>query len=158
MEEHHETLENQKTEPNENTSILQSRRQFLRVFVGLAGAAGAIEFTYPLLKFFTPVQRGEVEPVVVSLEEVPIGGAKSILYGGSPVLVLNFGEKIVAVSLVCTHLGCIAKWDDQGKQFQCPCHEGFFDWTGKVISGPPPEPLEPLTVRIAGDKLIVGAV
>lgn len=143
--------------PREGRSVLQTRRQFLEGFAGLVGAVGAIEFAYPLMRSFTPVQRGEAEPVIVSLEEVPPGSVRPILYGGSPSLLLHRPEGILAVSLVCTHLGCIVKWDGQRQRFQCPCHDGFFDQTGKVISGPPPAPLEPLDVKIMRDKLIVGA-
>lgn len=149
-------MEDKEKKLNNGRSILQDRRQFLGVFASLAGVIGAIEFTYPLLKSFTPVQRGEAEPVIVPLDDIPIGSTKPVIYGGNPSLILNHKEGIVAVSLVCTHLGCIVKWDSQRELFQCPCHEGFFDKTGKVISGPPPAPLEQLTIKVAGDKVIVG--
>ncbi|MBI2875777.1 MAG: Rieske 2Fe-2S domain-containing protein [Candidatus Tectomicrobia bacterium] len=116
-----------------------------------------MEFAYPLLRSFSPVQRGEAEPVIVSLEEVPPGSVRPILYGGNPSLILHHPEGIVAVSLVCPHLGCIVKWDGERQRFQCPCHDGYFGPTGQVISGPPPVSLEPLEIKVAGDKLIVGA-
>lgn len=149
-------MEEKKEEPREASSMLQSRRQLLGKMAGLMGAVCVLEFMYPLLKLVTPIQRGEAEPVMVPLEDVPVGSAKQIIYDGSPSIVLNHKEGIIALSLVCTHLGCIVKWDEQQQNFQCPCHEGFFDKTGKVISGPPPAPLEQLTVKITGNKLIIG--
>ncbi|MGH7814319.1 MAG: ubiquinol-cytochrome c reductase iron-sulfur subunit [Candidatus Binataceae bacterium] len=49
----------------------------------------------------------------------------------------------------CTHLGCAYRWDTQTKEFTCPCHGGVFSITGKVLSGPPPRPLDiyPYEVR-----------
>lgn len=149
--------EEREGKPKEGGSVLQTRRQFLGIFAGLAGAVGAMEFAYPFMRSFTPIQRGEAEPVIVALEEVPPGSIRPILYAGSPSLILHRPEGILAVSQVCTHLGCIVKWDGERQRFQCPCHDGFFDQSGKVISGPPPAPLEPLDVKIAEDRLIVGA-
>lgn len=148
--------EEREGKPKGGCSVLQTRRQFLGGFAGLVSAVGAMEFAYPLMRSFTPVPRGEAEPVIVTLEEVPPGSVRPILYGGSPSLLLHRPEGIVAVSLVCTHLGCIVKWDGAQQRFQCPCHDGFFDPAGKVISGPPPAPLERLAVKIVGDNAIVG--
>ena len=52
------------------------------------------------------------------------------------VCVISTEEGISAVSLVCTHLGCIVKRaDDDG--FDCPCHGSKFDLSGRVFSGVP---------------------
>ena len=45
------------------------------------------------------------------------------------------------MSAWCTHKGCIVKWDDQQRLFNCPCHEGRFDERGNVVSGLPLRPL-----------------
>ena len=63
------------------------------------------------------------------------------------------GRDFIAMSNICTHLGCRVRWiADQGQLF-CPCHNGVFDKNGKVISGPPPRPLDRYEVKIENDQL-----
>lgn len=57
------------------------------------------------------------------------------------------GEPLV-VSATCTHLGCNVSWRKDESRFACPCHSGFYDRDGDVISGPPPRPLERVETRI----------
>jgi len=61
----------------------------------------------------------------------------------------------VALSAVCTHTGCNVAWNSNENSFVCPCHEGRYDSVGKVISGPPPQPLTKLPVKINGNQLTV---
>ncbi len=51
------------------------------------------------------------------------------------------GSEPVAISAACSHLGCIVTWDEEEKNFKCPCHNGIYDPEGRVVSGPPPEAL-----------------
>lgn len=44
--------------------------------------------------------------------------------------------KIHAVSPVCTHLGCIVKWNNAELSWDCPCHASRYDYDGKVIHSP----------------------
>lgn len=36
------------------------------------------------------------------------------------------GEKIIAFSAACTHMGCLVQWKSEDRQFYCPCHDGIF--------------------------------
>jgi menaquinol-cytochrome c reductase iron-sulfur subunit len=70
-------------------------------------------------------------------------------------LKIKANEKPVALSPVCTHLGCGVSWDEKQKKFFCPCHGGVYDAEGKVIAGPPPHPLDRLEVKVEDGKLFV---
>lgn len=61
----------------------------------------------------------------------------------------------VVFSRVCSHLGCLVRWDEQKDQFLCPCHGGVFDSAGKVVAGPPPQSIEKLTVKVEDGVLYV---
>ena len=103
-----------------------------------------------------PAARTETRPVEIPLAELPVGGTRAITYEGKPALVMRTADGVNALSLVCTHLGCIVQWQQAKEQFYCPCHTGYFDRNGDVLSGPPPLPLERLPVKLQADKVIVG--
>ncbi|MBI5967900.1 MAG: Rieske (2Fe-2S) protein [Deltaproteobacteria bacterium] len=50
------------------------------------------------------------------------------------VALLRKGQKLGAISLECTHLGCLVNVVDRG--FFCPCHGSDFGPLGQVYSGP----------------------
>jgi len=57
-----------------------------------------------------------------------------------PVYIRKAEEGVyIALSLVCTHRGCIV--DPAGNVFVCPCHGAEFDQNGKVLSAPAEKPL-----------------
>ena len=58
------------------------------------------------------------------------------------------GDTYRALSATCSHLGCRVKWDESKTQYLCPCHGGVYDREGKVVAGPPPEPLRRVNVRV----------
>lgn len=66
------------------------------------------------------------------------------------------GERFVAYSGHCTHLGCGFTLAPDGKTFDCPCHRGRFDVkTGAVLAGPPPRPLDTLPVQVRDGAVYV---
>ncbi len=58
---------------------------------------------------------------------------------GRSVAMYRDREGVYAVSLVCTHLGCIVKLNPEG--FECPCHGSRFAADGSVKKGPAPRAL-----------------
>lgn len=55
----------------------------------------------------------------------------------------------------CTHLACAYRWVKESHRFLCPCHDGVFDIDGKVLSGPPPRPLDKLGYKIQDGQLFI---
>src|SRR5207249_546687 len=47
-------------------------------------------------------------------------------------------ERLVALSTICTHLGCIPDWKPQDLKFKCPCHGSGYYITGVNFEGPTP--------------------
>lgn len=72
------------------------------------------------------------------------------------VYVLRKSESDVAVlSNVCTHLSCHVNWDAGKKEYICPCHAAHFDINGKVVSGPPPRPLDTFETKVEAGTLSI---
>lgn len=65
------------------------------------------------------------------------------------------GREFIAMSNVCTHLGCRVRWIEDREEFFCPCHNGVFDKQGSVVDGPPPRPLERYQVKVEDDLLYI---
>lgn len=51
---------------------------------------------------------------------------------------------LMMVDAVCTHLGCLVRFNQAEKTWDCPCHGSRFATNGAVIGGPAEEPLERL--------------
>lgn len=65
------------------------------------------------------------------------------------------GREFIAMSNVCTHLGCRVRWISDQQLFFCPCHNASFDKDGAVLSGPPPRPLDQYEVKAEDGQLFV---
>jgi cytochrome b6-f complex iron-sulfur subunit len=72
---------------------------------------------------------------------------------GRAVAVFRDTGGVFAISLVCTHLGCIVK--PSGSGFDCPCHGSQFAADGAVVKGPAPQPLRWCKVAAAGSSFVV---
>jgi Rieske Fe-S protein len=65
------------------------------------------------------------------------------------------GRDFIAMSNICTHLGCRVRWISDQDQFFCPCHNGVFDKEGGVVAGPVPRPLDRFEVRVEDGRLLM---
>ena len=66
----------------------------------------------------------------------------------------NGQDQIVAVSTVCTHLGCTPNWLEGEQKFKCPCHGSGFYKSGVNFEGPAPRPLERHGLSLAPDGML----
>jgi len=71
------------------------------------------------------------------------------------VWIVRDDEKIVALSTVCTHLGCTPNWQANEGKFKCPCHGSGFYKTGINFEGPAPRPLERFQITLSDDGEII---
>jgi len=141
-----------------------SRRDFLNrlinfligiwaTIVAFLGGYAGIRYVWPTAKTAGPTGGNKVS---FPISELPEGGIKKILINGKPVGVIRSGGKLYALSLICTHLGCIVSWHPEVKRLICPCHGGTYDLTGAVLAGPPPRPLRSYEVKLVGNMVVVG--
>jgi cytochrome b6-f complex iron-sulfur subunit len=138
--------------------VNEERRRFLGICLGGVTASAAIAVGYPVYRYLAPLhQENSGNKVVIPEQEVPAGGAKFFEYAGSTaVLVRRQGGELLALSAVCTHLGCIVQWEKEKQDFLCPCHAGHYSPEGVVISGPPPKPLAKIPFVVANGAITVG--
>jgi len=95
------------------------------------------------------------DALVVSLERVPAGSVVPIRWREEPLLVLNLGGTIRALSGTCTHEGCPLGWNPRQQLIRCPCHGSAFFPDGTVKSGPAQRPLRQYPAEVRKGKLIV---
>lgn len=65
------------------------------------------------------------------------------------------GREFIALSNICTHLGCRVRWIAAQQEFTCPCHNAAFDKEGDILSGPPPRPLDRYQVKVEDGQLFI---
>ena len=70
-------------------------------------------------------------------------------------LLTEDGRNFVALSNICTHLGCRVRWISDQRQFFCPCHNAIFNQQGEVVTGPPPRPLDQYEVKVEDEQIFV---
>jgi menaquinol-cytochrome c reductase iron-sulfur subunit len=65
------------------------------------------------------------------------------------------GRNFIAISNICSHLGCRVRWIADQDGFFCPCHNAVFNKEGQVISGPPPRPLSRFDIKVENNQLFL---
>lgn len=70
-------------------------------------------------------------------------------------LVNTADEGVKAIYMVCTHLGCLYKWEPANFRFECPCHGSKFTREGFYIEGPAPRSLDTFLVTVENGEVAV---
>lgn len=104
------------------------------------------------------IQRGEWFPVA-QVADVPPGHVVAFTAGAVLGHLLNRDGDLVALSAVCTHMGCLLTWQADEQRFLCPCHNAHFSNEGVIQPTPDypwtPPPLPRLTVKVEDDRVWV---
>ena len=87
-----------------------------------------------------------------------VGGGVLLDTGSDRIAVVRqSATRVVALSAVCTHEGCLTDLDASASTLDCPCHGSSFALTGAVVQGPAFLPLRVYGVTLAGDIVTVMA-
>lgn len=134
------------------------RRSFLSLLLAILGSTALVTFVYPLVRFLAPPEaKTPADKLTIKKDDILPGEAKQILFGNTPAIVINiYGKGYIALSKVCTHLGCLVEYNKEKGQLVCPCHAGVYNLEGHVVSGPPPKPLPTLPLKVEGEHIIIG--
>ncbi len=95
-------------------------------------------------------------PVELVFQRRRYDGWREVVEKGTAWVVKHDETRVTAFSPNCTHLGCVYHWDEQNKDFLCPCHNSIFSIDGKVVSGPAPRPLDQFATKLEGTRLMIG--
>lgn len=145
------------------------RRSFFAkaLAVVIGGIVAVFPFTAGLAVFFDPLRKktsDSKEIMVTSLDAVPADGTPRQFpviadrydawnyFPKQPigaVFLRRVGtEKVEALNVICPHAGCFVGFNEQRKEYLCPCHTSAFAIGGEFLSGPSPRGLDTLTCEV----------
>jgi len=137
-----------------------ARRRLVNWFLGTAAGAFLLSVLYPIGRYLVPPQLPESSASTVTLavkpDEVKPNSGQIFKFGSKPaILVRTASGEMRAFSAVCTHLNCTVQYRADLERIWCACHNGHYDLNGKNVAGPPPRPLDALTVNVRGAQITV---
>jgi Rieske Fe-S protein len=152
-------MKHEKIESNDNRPELSRRRFLTKVLIGL-GALTLVEFIGVALAFLKPRKSSTETDDSVGLVEAGavedfLPNSVTTFIRGRFYLVRMEDGGFLAVSGICTHLGCAIRWEADENKFLCPCHSSSFDITGGVISPPATKALDIYPVTIENEFVSV---
>lgn len=153
-----------------------SRRQFLNyTLTGVGGFMGAA-MVAPMVGFaIDPLLQGQKETdfvYVMDVDEITsepqrktfsidqVDGWYESKVDRTAWIFKTEDDEILALSPVCTHLGCVVDWNAKEEfqnEFYCPCHDGRYNKLGENLPNTPPtEPLHAYEYKIEDGRLLLG--
>lgn len=133
----------------DNGPATERRRLLKRALQWLAATMTAV-LLYPLLRF-----TGHRIPPKPRTVEVPGPLPLSGVHANHDFLLFADPAKAdhaVAVSRICTHLGCRVNYQQDKGVIECPCHQSRFTPEGMRISGPAAKNLPVFPVSLKKDS------
>lgn len=145
-------------EPGEKNT----RRAFL-VAAGAAGLAYTAALAYPIYRYLASPEEMASEAVAVTevtlkdAQKLAPGSATMFKFGHAPAWLIHHADgRWIAMTAVCTHLGCTVQYEPQADRIHCACHGGVYNpYTGANVSGPPPKPLTLYKVAVNETGVVV---
>lgn len=140
----------------------KTRRAFLAI-AGTAGACWAAALAYPVYRYLA--SPGEMalsasavtEVTLKDAQKLPAGSALMFKFGAAPAALIHHEDgRWIALSAVCSHLGCTVQYEQDQDRIHCACHGGVYNaYTGANVSGPPPKPLKLYKVAVNDTGVVV---
>jgi len=132
-----------------------NRRSFLDTLLNVGFVSTAAAIAYPVTRFLIPPKSGEpatASVVVAKTAALKPNSGIVFKFGNKPAIIVRTADgEVRAYSAVCTHLECTVQFKADTSQLWCACHNGIYDLSGNVVSGPPPRGLEKFIVNVRGD-------
>ena len=131
-----------------------------RAFLVAAGAAGLLytaALGYPIYRYLaSPAEMAlsataVTEVTLKEAQKLPLGAVLMFKFGTAPAMLIHHEDgRWIALSAVCTHLGCTVQYEPApADRIHCACHGGVYNaYTGANVSGPPPKPLKIFKVAV----------
>ena len=125
---------------------ITKRDLLTKVWWGL-GIVALIEFLGMGVVFLRPrkprVKKGGFGEIIVAggVDQFQLNTVTAFRNGQFYLARLEDGG-FLAISRICTHLGCTVLWASEENRFKCPCHASAFDITGNVVVPPAPRALD----------------
>jgi cytochrome b6-f complex iron-sulfur subunit len=141
-------------------------RRTRRAFLAAASAAGicyGAALAYPVYRYLASPNEMAMNETAVSevtlkdAQKLPAGSALMFKFGTRPAMLIHHEDgRWIAMTAVCTHLGCTVQYEPQADRIHCACHGGVYNpYTGANVSGPPPKPLTLYKVKVNPDGVLV---
>jgi cytochrome b6-f complex iron-sulfur subunit len=130
-----------------------------RFFLGAAGAAGILytaALAYPIYRYLASPEEMALSATAVTevtlkeAQKLAPGSVLMFKFGTAPAMLIHHEDgRWIALTAVCTHLGCTVQYEPQADRIHCACHGGVYNpYTGANVSGPPPKPLTLFKVAV----------
>ncbi|MEE9212307.1 MAG: Rieske 2Fe-2S domain-containing protein [Phycisphaeraceae bacterium] len=141
-------------------TVDMTRRQFALALTIAWGAMALIGGTVlaALQSFMVPKVTKEPPSIFGAgkISDFPDVGVYTQFKASNGVWIVHLaGGTLIALSDICTHLGCIPNWWPNDLKFKCPCHGSGFYMNGINFEGPAPRPLERFKIRLDGEFVVV---